>query len=275
MAVSPKLYAALQLKQFGASSACVTDTATAATAACQPSIKRADYASLVAKGGKIDSVAALVGDGSLSGELVLARRDDLSGTQAASNMFFVNGQCGGNGNAAVAKSTDANVAKAGGLLGGLAIRSSADTITGQLTVQSNVTSGEVKAALNVANSYAIGVLGTGSGGAQGSAGHFVKIDGISPNFDGTNFRSATATRAQIANGAYPFAYTLYGMYVTKTMDDAKNADKKALVNALLAGFKDSTLTNLSGFAYLDGADALKQSAYGRQDGNNCSPITKL
>lgn len=269
VAVSPALYSALQARQ----GLVVGDQ----TAANQPSIKSADYASLVSVGGKVDSVAALVGDSALTGELVLARRDDLSGTQAASNMFFVNGQCGGNDKALVDKSIDKAVAKAGGLLGGLAIRSTTDSIPGQLTVQANVTSGDVRTALN-AGGYAIGVVGTGSGGAQGAAGQLVKIDGISPNFDGTNFRNATATRAVIANGSYPFAYTLYGMYVTKTVNDAKNADKKALVNAMLSGFADSNLSNLSGFAYLDGSvtgQAAKQAAYTRQNGNNCSPITKL
>ena len=267
VAVSPLLYSALQTKQGL--------VAGDQTAANQPSIKSADYASLVSKGGKVDSLAALVGDASLAGQsLTLARRDDLSGSQAASNIFFVNGQCGGNDLAAVAKSIDQAVAKAGGLLGGLAIRSTTDSVAGQLVVQANVTSTDVRTALN-AGGYAIGVLGTGGGGAQGAAGQFVKIDGVSPNFDGTNFRNATATRAQIVGGAYPFAYTLFGMYVTKTMADAKNADKKAMVNAMISGFKDSNLSNLSGFGYLDGGVAAKQTAYSRENGNNCSPITKL
>lgn len=278
VAVSPLLYSALQTAQG------LTNDATAAN---QPSITRASYASLVSKGGKIDSLASFLNANATvagytppTGVLTLARRDDLSGTQAVSNMFFVNGQCGGNDKALVAKSVDQAVAKAGGLLGGLAIRqdvtgSASDDIAGQLDVQNNSTTGDVRNALNVAGAYAIGVVGTSSGGAQGSAGHFVKIDGISPNANGTNFRNATATRAQIATGAYPFAYTLYGMYVTKTINDAKNADKKLLVTAMLNGFKDSNLTDLSGMAYLDGAVAGKQSAYNRANSNNCSPIVKL
>ena len=278
VAVSPLLYSALQTAQ---------GLANDATAANQPSITRASYASLVSKNGAINSVesflnanATVAGYTPPTGVLTLARRDDLSGTQAVSNMFFVNGQCGGNDKALVAKSVDMAVAKAGGLLGGLAIRqdvtgSASDDIAGQLDVQNNSTTGDVRTALNVAGAYAIGVVGTSSGGAQGAAGHFVKIDGISPNANGTNFRNATATRAQIATGAYPFAYTLYGMYVTKTINDAKNADKKLLVTAMLNGFKDSNLTDLSGMAYLDGAVAGKQSAYNRANSNNCSPIVKL
>jgi len=274
VAVSQPLYVALQKKTFTAGNACVGDF----TAACQPSISSADYASLVAKDGKVASLADLTGDASLVGTpLILARRDDLSGTQAASNIFFVNGQCGGNGNLDP-KGIDVKVGKAGGLLGGLAIRTDGvDDIVGVLDVQSNVTSGTVKTAVGSATDYAIGVLGTGSGGLQGTAGRFVKIDGVSPNYDGTNFMNAAATRAQIASGRYPFAFTLYGMYVTATL--AKSPEKKASVLAVLNGFKNSTLSDLAGIAYLDGSTTVvgapKQSAYNRQGGNNCSPITKL
>ena len=279
VAVSPLLYAELQTAQG------LTNDATAAN---QPSITRASYASLVSKGGKIDSVEHFLNANKTVGSytpptgqvLTLARRDDLSGTQAVSNMFFVNGQCGGNDKALVAKSVDMAVAKAGGLLGGLAIRqdvtgSTSDDISGKLDVQNNSTTGDVRNALNVSGAYAIGVVGTSSGGAQGTAGHFVKIDGVSPNANGANFRNATATRAQIVNGAYPFAYTLYGMYVTKTMNDAKNADKKAMVQAMMNGFANSNNSNLSGMAYLDGGVAGQQSAYNRANSNNCSPIVKL
>ncbi len=266
VAVSQPLYVALQ-KKNGLAESCYTTGMD--TAACQPSISRADYASLVAKGGKIATIADLTGDTTLTGTLKLARRDDLSGTQAASNIFFVNGQCGGNAEAAVAKSIDSLVAKAGGLLGGLAIRTDVTDDTTALDVQSNVTSTTVKTAVGSSTDYTIGVLGTGSGGKTNTYGRFVKIDGVSPNYDGTNYMTAAATRAQIANGAYPFAYVLHGMYVTATM--AKATAKKATAQAVLNGFKSSALTDLAGFAYLDSdasdAVAAKQSKYSRAGGN--------
>ena len=272
--VSQPLYIALQ-KKNGLDASC--NTTGIDTAACQPSISRADYASLVSKGGKIATLADLTGDSTLTDTLKLARRDDLSGTQASSNIFFVNGQCGGNAEVAVPKSIDSLVAKAGGLLGGLAIRTDVTDDTTALDVQSNVTSTAVRTAVGSQTDYAIGVNGTGSGGKTNTYGRFVKIDGVSPNFDGTNYMTAAATRAQIANGAYPFAYVLQGMYVTATM--AKNAAKKATVLAVLNGFKSSALTDLPGFAYLDSdasdAVAAKQSKYSRANGDNCSPIVKL
>ena len=264
--VSPKLYAALQTQQG----------LTGALAAGQPSINSAAYASLVAKGGKVASLADLVGSANIpagdeTAVLKLARRDDLSGTQASSNIFFVNGQCAGNGLQLVAKSVDEKVGKAGGLLGGLAIRQDVTDDSATLDVQSHVTNTSVGVQIASAVDYAIGVVGTGSG-----SGLFVKLDNVSPNANGANFKNATATRAQLASGNYPFAMTLYGMYVTKTMD--KSADKKAMVLAMLDGFKNSNLSNLSGIAYLDGAATgvvAQQSAVNRANGNNCSPIVKL
>ena len=284
VAVSQPLYVALQ-KKNGLPTDC--NTTNIDTAACQPSIKRADYASLVAKSGNIATIASLTGDSTLTGTLKLARRDDLSGTQAVSNMFFVNGQCGGNGEKAVSTSIDAAVSKAGGLLGGLAIREDVtDDAVGTLDVQSNVTSGNVKTAISSTTDYAIGVLGTGSGGKQGpntdastNYGRFVKIDGLSPNYDGTNYMTAAATRAQIANGNYPFAYVMYGMYHSDTINASTNTVKKAAVLALLNGFKSSAVTDLAGIAYLDSsasnAVAARQSLYSRAGGDNCSPIVKL
>ncbi|MDH4391758.1 MAG: hypothetical protein QE285_10105, partial [Aquabacterium sp.] len=273
--VSQPLYIALQ-KKNGLAESC--NTTGIDTAACQPSISRADYASLVAKNGKIATIADLTGDSTLTGTLNLARRDDLSGTQASSNIFFVNGQCGGNAEVAVPKSIDGLVAKAGGLLGGLAVRTDiTDDVAGTLDVAAHATSDGVKSAVGSQTAYSIGVAGTGSGGKTSTYGRFVKIDGVSPNFDGTNYMTAAATRAQIANGAYPFAYVVQGMYVTATM--AKNAAKKATVLAVLNGFKSSAITDLSGIAYLDSdasdAMAAKQSKYSRANGDNCSPIVKL
>jgi len=286
VAVSEKLYIALQ-KKNGLPSSC--NTTDIDTAACQPSITSADYASLVAKNGKVASLVDLVGAANLdaadvSAQLVLARRDDLSGTQAASNIFFVNGQCGGNQNFADPKSFDSTQLKAGALLGGLAIRTDVTDDTASLDVQANVTGTGAKDSIASAG-FAIGVAGTGNGAKFSNSvtsslkGRFVKIDGLSPNFDGTNFAANKASRTVIANGSYPFAHTLYGMYVTKTMAGTKAPypGKNSMVQAMLAGFKNSNLSNLEGLAYLDGATgvAAQQSAVNRANGNNCSPIVKL
>ena len=258
--VSPLLYGALQTKAG-------LDVSDVTTAANQPSISRADYASLISKAGSIKSLAALTGDAGLTAQLTLARRDDLSGSQASSNIFFVDGQCAGNGNAAVAKSLDETVSKAGGLMGGLAIVSIADAKTYPLLdILSAAVSADVKNAVSSATGYAIGVLNVGGGsavkGSGAGVGRFIKIDGISPNLPGS--------LNQLRDGSYPFAVTSYAMVNTKL--NAKVPAKAALTAALIAGFKDSTVAGVpSGIAYFDGSTT-KGATAARAFGNNCSPI---
>jgi hypothetical protein len=260
--VSWPLYQALQAKNG------LTVGSTAA--ADQPTITRAEYASLVSKTGAIKSLAALTGDASLTAPLILARRDDLSGTQAASNIFFVNGQCGGNGNEAVAKSVDQAVSKAGGLLGGLSIVALADS-TASLNILSASVSQNVKDAVASTTNYAIGVLNVGSGGAiAANKGNFVKIDGISPTY----YKGVVDSRSALITGEYPFAVTSYAYVVTKAVDATKFPEKKALTNAVINGFKSSTQLN-GGLAYFDGANAAVQAKAKRAGDNNCSPIVKL
>lgn len=267
VAVSPLLYSALQAK----AGLVVGDL----TAANQPSISRAEYASLVSKTGSIKSLAALTGDATLTNTLTLARRDDLSGSQAASNIFFVDGQCAGNGNAAVAKSLDETVSKAGGLMGGLAIVSKADAATYPLlTILGAAVSNDVKIAVSSDTGYAIGVLNVGGGGTLAASpavgagvGRFIKIDGVSPNYSAAGVGGSLN---QLRDGSYPFAVTSYAMVNTKL--NAKVPAKAVLTAALTAGFKDSTVAGVpSGVAYFDGSTT-KGATAARAFGNNCSPI---
>ncbi|MCV2359148.1 hypothetical protein LNV08_09180 [Paucibacter sp. TC2R-5] len=258
--VSWPLYTALQAKNG------LTVGSTAA--ADQPSITKAEYASLVSKTGAIKSLAALTGNSALTAPLTLARRDDLSGTQAASNIFFVNGQCGGNGRQLVAKSVDQAVAKAGGLGGGLAIVEKADS-TDLLKILSASVSQNVKDATASTTDYAIGVLNVGGGGQiAANKANFVKIDGISPTYYG----GAVDSRTGLIKGEYPFAVTSYAYTVTKAM--AKAPEKAALAKAVIDGFKSSAQLN-GGLAYFDGFNAAVQAKAKRAGDNNCSPISKL
>lgn len=243
----------------------------------QPSITRAAYASLVSKTGAIKSLAALTGDATLTAPLTLARRDDLSGTQASSNIFFVNGQCGGNEKfdglvAGDKKGIDTKVKTAGGLLGGLAIAALADS-TADLNILSASVSQNVKDALATTTGYAIGVVNVGGGGAIASAkANFVKIDGISPTYYTTAGVAAVDSRSALITGEYPFAVTSYAYTVTATM--TKSPEKAALAAAVINGFKSSAQLN-GGLAYFDGAANSVQAKAKRAGDNNCSPIVKL
>ena len=232
LAVSADLYAALQ---------------TAQGTSGQPSIRRVDYASLVT--GAVKSSAAL----GVNGPLVLARRDDQSGTQAASNIFFANNACGNN--------RDAKNKLIPGVLGGLQpVLGAANSVPG-LTVQELTSGGAVVTALN-ASGYAVGALGLGTSKAGSDSWNWVKLDGVAPNVDDLN-------RGAFASGDYPWAVTSFAVTVTKP-----KVNKATLNDALIAALKDSNQHNLAGIAYLDDGVAARQSKVVRPGNNNCAPLVR-
>jgi hypothetical protein len=97
LGVSFDLYKALQVRNVAEGLLKATCVAGDLTADCQPSVRSADYTSLITKAGTIKTAAAFLGDAADLNSLTLARRDDLSGTQASSNIFFANNSCGGMG----------------------------------------------------------------------------------------------------------------------------------------------------------------------------------
>jgi len=236
LAVSADLYAALQAAQ---------------NTSGQPSIRRIDYASLVT--GKIKGTSALIpGNGT---PLVLARRDDLSGTQAASNIYFADNACGNN--------HDPKGKLIANVLGGaLPIITTTDAVPGVLDVQALAVGGDVITALNKPG-FAIGAVSLTTGKKGTDTWNWVKLDGVAPNVDAKN-------RGAFANGDYPWAVTSFAVTYVKP-----KVNKSDLTNAVITGLKDSTLHDLTGIAYLDGADATKQSNVMRTNSNNCSPLVRI
>ena len=248
VAVNANLYAALQAVQ---------------NTAGQPSIRRADYASLVTKLGSIKSAGALLGNSDAT-VLTLDRRDDLSGTQASSNIFFADNACGIN--------HDAKGKVIAGVLGGaLDIIGAADS-TAALKVIENAQGGQVTTDMNLNVGYAIGAIGLGSVPTTGATTwKFVKLDGVSPNFNADG-SAADHQRSTFASGAYPFAMTAFAVTPVKK---SANADTNLLIAAVTAGLANGGQHNLTGIAYLSGTtDATKLSLVHRTAGNNCSPLIK-
>lgn len=261
IAVNANFYQALQTQNIAENLLPSSCTSGDLTAACQPTVRRADYASLVSVVGKIKTAAGFIpGDQTV---LTLARRDDLSGTQAASNIFFADNACG------------VVPAKSVGLGGALAILSADNVSKAQndagLIVQANATGGGVVTALTATTGYAIGAISltTAQPNATALSWKFVKIDGVSPtyNADGT---AALKQRTAFASGNYPFAVASFAAYPTAT----KDAVKLALINTVIGGLQNSSLHNLEGIAYLDGVVPAQQSLVHRTAGNNCSPLIK-
>jgi hypothetical protein len=234
VAVSKDLYEALQ---------------TAQNTTGQPTVRRVDYASIVT--GKAKSVSVLLPGN--NGVLTLARRDDLSGTQAASNMYFANNACGNN--------HDPKGKLIANVLGGAQPIVGAGTTAG-LVVQEYPVGGDVVKALNQSG-YAIGVISLTSAPSSSDSWKFVKLDGVSPNPD-------TQQRAAFASGDYGFAMTSFAVEYVKP-----KVDKSLLTQAVIKGLGNSNLRDLPGIAYLDGGVAAQQSKVARPDNNNCAPLVRI
>ena len=266
--VNGPLYNALQTKNVAEGLLPSSCTAGDTTAACQPSIRRAEYSSIVTKAGGITSAAKLLGT-STTEVLTVARRDDLSGTQAVSNIFFANNACGSN--------KDAKGKVVAGQLAGLQeIRGAADS-TASLVIVENVASSGV--ASLPTTGYALGVLSLNSSAT--SPTRFVKLDGVSPNYTAAGVSDSTR-RARLINGDYQFQMAFYAVRPTVAMDNTINGKAAtklnmaypAVVPALLAGMADSSQHSLTGIGYLDtnGTDAAKVSKVSRPLNANCAPL---
>lgn len=272
LAVNQKFYDALQTQNIAEGLLPATCVVPDATAACQPSVRRADYASLISVQGSIKSAAGFI-PGDVT-KLILARRDDLSGSQAASNIFFADNACGNS-------LLKGKVIK--GVRGGMLDLITDTTVVdpAKLVVHMNATGQLVAADMGSATDYSIGVISLNT---SPTPGKWVKIDGKSPNYmpDGS---VAYKTRESFLNGDYPFVVTSYAATVTKPtkgsiMDPVLgNPD---VAQAVITGMSDSTLHDLTGIGYTDAADdsaniaagTPKQSNVKRTNGNNCSPLIK-
>ena len=253
LGVSWDLYKALQVRNVAEGLIPATCVAGDLTAACQPTVRSADYTSLITKQGSIKTAAAFLGDAADKNPLTLARRDDLSGTQASSNIFFADNSCGGMGyglggtnygTTGVATVNGFNYSPATSKLdktltaimgGGLDVIGSAaaaatpaavgvlrnDTTTYPgLTVMSAVAGGDVTNQLNVvatapAVNYSIGAISLTSAFANTvNTWKFVKIDGVSPVYN-PDGTASYKQRTQFANGNYPFAVQSYAVSPVK------------------------------------------------------------
>lgn len=245
VAVNPALYAALQSAQ---------GLCAGTAAACQPSIRRADYASLVTVEGSIKDAGALLGNSDAT-PLTLVRRVDSSGTQAASNIFFANNVCG-----------------TLGYQGALNTVGQFDSNPGVFDISEQSETGGVRTALTGTNTtgYALGVVSLENIPTTALTSYqFVKLDGVSPNYSAAGVADLKQRNA-FASGSYPFAVEMTGMYRTSA-----TAVTKKLAEAVITGLKSSALHDLAGLAYLDNPAAYtvggKQSRVNR-GGNNCQPL---
>lgn len=230
LAVSYPLYYAMQKVDIAAGKIAATcDDApfTAAapnlTGACQPSTNRQKYSSLVGLGSVTNKDGSLFG-GAAGSVIQVQRRVGTSGTQSASNAFFLNTPC------STGAPTGSRTPAGNNLAGTVSYNG------GKVVVVSNEGSGNVKTNLNAAsnaNILAIGALSLENTPSSTEEFAFVKLNGVSPNF----LASGAADASQNANaikGDYEMFYELVGF--TANSAYTEGADLIAGVAAAVAEF---------------------------------------
>lgn len=230
VAVSPELYTALQAAQ--GLTGCGVDSLTQA---CQPSITKAQYTSIVSDSFNTakQDINATLGVGHAGDLLTVCRRVSTSGSQAASNQFFLNFFVGGDG------------AAGGGLI-------PADAAN-YASANSGLTSYDVQEGAGTANArtclsntgFAVGVLSlenypdltTRSGGQRADRKwRYVKINGVAA-YDGNETTVGKSTASAKA-GKYEFWFTSQKFGAT--------ANGTAVVNAIDAKLGTTDLNGLFG-----------------------------
>lgn len=271
LGVSFDLYKALQVRNKAEGLIDSTCVAGDLTAKCQPTVRSADYTSLVTKQGSIKTAAAFLGDTTDLTPLTLARRDDLSGTQASSNMFFANNSCGGMGyglggtnyGVAVATANGFNFNPAANKLdktltaimgGGLniiesAAAAAAPTATGAarndittypgLTIMSAVGGGDVTTALNVHAGAGVtavaavpAVLATA---ADVAAGTISSVTGVAVVAVGDVITPAVAGVTAVT--AVPTTYAIGAISLTTAHDTAAGTWKFVKIDGVSPDYK--------------------------------------
>lgn len=199
VAVSPDLYTALQAAQ--GLTGCGVDSLTQA---CQPTITKAQYASIVSDAFNTakQDINATLGVGNAGDLLTVCRRVSTSGTQASSGQYFLNTFVGADGAAggALVPADAANYA-------------SANSGLTSFDVQEGPGTGNARTCLSNAG-YAVGVLSlenypdltTRSGGQRADRKwRYVKINGVAA-YDGNEAVAGKSTASAKA-GKYEFWFT--------------------------------------------------------------------
>jgi len=255
-------------------------SATLLTAACQPSIRSSDMNALVRGTATGELISGTSGD---TTTISYYRRVPFSGTQASSNIMFA-GQASTEG-----FSTATLAAAATGYtapIGTCTTCSPAASIDSSGNYSYTSSSGFYKNYAKVSGStvisgvatdtttYAFGVVSLekvwnaakASSGISGAS--WVKLDGISPNYDMSTGTHDTNQRTGMQAG-YPFQFEMVAI---------KNASNRntqaAVVNAIVTGLATDTY-NLPGIAYIGSTTSTyKAKFYRGGSANNYAPLTK-
>jgi hypothetical protein len=249
--VNNNLYAKLIARDVAAgrlASTCTapafTATLTAADMACQPTVTSAEMATIML--GKRPSTMGL--DAGLG--MTLQRRVDSSGTQAATQIFFTK-----MGNAIASKVQAFTPVMGAALVDG----GKAGDLTKVLVVVNSSSDNLVANVPLDTTGYSIGVVSNDKGSYNGTANILsVKVDGFSPNFDGTAIDASA--KATLAKG-YPVQFEFVSL--APATQAAPQAAVVTMFNTGLANVANA----VKGVVYKT------QSTFSR-NGNNLGALTE-
>ena len=271
-----------------------TYAASSVTSACRPTMARHEYASLIATSGAQD-LAFLFGatSANASAKLVIDRRYGGSGTQASSNVYFLNNPCGGRGlasaNAAANDGLGLNIDTTDKVIsntygGGLIPRSGAAATTSAAvtgTVYGNIYVVEWTSGTDLKGSFGVGAssdfhIGVASANADdGAAWKYLKLDGVDPIGTAGGTKAVAPFTDNLRNGLYPFSM-VFSTVVTQAAAKKKSTDTLAkMADELTTTLKVPTV-NLNGIAALpeNSASAVStmKGILARAGNNNCAPL---
>jgi len=274
-----------------------TYAVSSVTSACRPTIARHEYASLIAANGAKD-LSFLFGSTSAnaSTKLVVDRRYGGSGTQASSNIFFLNNPCGGRGFSGGKEALDGlglNIDKSdkavinsygGGLIprkGTAVTEDPTAPVTGSqygniyVVEWTSSSNSALKSQYGVSSTtdFHIGVVSANSN--DGDSWKYLKLDGVDPIGTATGAKAAAPWTDNLRNGLYPFGMVYYTV-VTQAAAKKKSTDTLAKMADDLTTALTVPVGNLSGVAALpeNSANATSQmkSVLSRAGNNNCAPL---
>lgn len=256
LAATQSLYRALQAAQ-NLPAGCQDDNLLAGTVigaddrspACQPSVSRQAYASIANN----DPFSVTRSDWSFlipgsTQAVTLCRRVASSGTQAASNAFFLNTPCG-----------------RGPLTFGERVPAgAADSAPPGYTVVENSGSSDVRSCINSSTTFGIGVLSGENTPVAGTDRYaFVKLGGVAINEDAKNRQSAV-------DGRYEFAFEL--VLHTNKSTSVTPAVPAQLLKTMASNLGDPSLADLTGmFQVSAGGFTGPTVSRATRGGNSCAP----
>lgn len=235
-----------------------------------PSISKAQYASLTTQTAGFWGTLLPNGTAHAALPLTLARRTPSSGTQASSELFFLNNPCSAGaapfgGSATATPGTSAGQSFVDG--------------TNTLIVKQLGTSDGVLAEASTATGYAIGVVSLENPAVDAVTNvakpwKYVAIDGV---FPGTA-NAPQFQKTNVVNGRYAFAYETVLFKSTKSTLSAPIANNiNSFTNGIIADLGVSAnladRNGLFGDPLAVSADFLADTNHYSRGGNECAPLT--